>query len=136
MRLFSTLLLAASAASLAACADDETAGTVEQPSAPAAQTAPAQTAATDGALGYTRAQLLDADLRDASGAELGEVEAVITDETGAIVALAVEVEGPDPDPVVRVPLAGLTTVTAVDDRDLQTTMTTEQLRALPAWQPN
>ncbi len=59
---------------------------------------------------------------------------LITDASGAVIALAVEVDGPDPDPIVRLPLDGLTPVMNGDDRDLQTSMTAEQLRALPAWQ--
>ncbi len=135
MRWFSACTLAACAAALGACGDNSaTMRDTQQTPAPASTAAPSQAPAADGAFGYTRAQLEDADIRSPDGAELGEVGAVITDDAGAVIALAVEVEGPDPDPVVRLPLEGLTPVTTGDDRDLQTTMTRDELRALPAWQ--
>ncbi len=135
MRLVSVCALAL-CVGLGACGE---AVTQQDPApAPATQTAPAQAeqAAAAGAFGYTRTQLEHADIRGADGRELGEVEAVITDASGAVIALAVEVDGPDPDPIVRLSLDGLTPVMNGDDRDLQTSMTAEQLRALPAWQRN
>lgn len=85
------------------------------------------------ALGLTRRQLEDADLKTAGGVEIGEVEAVISDASGAVVELAVEVEGTTPDRFVRMPLDGLRLVETGDDRDLQTDMTRDALLALPEW---
>ncbi len=135
MRLVSLCALAL-CVGLGACGDNRTTSEAQPAPAPAAAPAATPTAAADGAFGYTRAQLEDADIRSPDGRELGEVEAVITDASGAVIALAVEVDGPDPDPIVRLSLDGLTPVMSGDDRDLQTSMTMEQLRALPAWQRN
>ena len=45
--------------------------------------------------------------------------------------LLIEIEDSNPDRFVAVPVAGLTTVAAGDDTDLATSMSREQLAALP-----
>lgn len=85
------------------------------------------------ALGMTERQLLDADLVAADGRELGDVEQVRRDASGAVVALLVEVEDSEPDRFVEIPLDGLTATAGgiVDDTDVQTTMTAQDLAAMP-----
>lgn len=98
------------------------------------QQADASLAAADDAevaLGMTERQLLDADLRAADGTELGDVELVQRDASGAVTGLVVEIEDSDPDRFVVVPIEGLTTRPDGDDRDVQTTMTAAELAALP-----
>ena len=96
--------------------------------------ADASAAAAGGAiaaLGLTETQLLDADLVAADGTDLGDVEQVRRDASGAVSGLLVEVEDSNPDRYVVVPLTGLTTVVRGDDTDLQATMTAADLAALP-----
>ncbi|HSJ77797.1 MAG TPA: PRC-barrel domain containing protein [Erythrobacter sp.] len=83
------------------------------------------------ALGLTEMQLLDADLVAADGTDLGDVEQVRRDGSGAVTGLLVELEDTDPDRYVVVPLAGLVTRVDGDDTDLQTSMTAADLAALP-----
>jgi hypothetical protein len=119
---------------LQACSDD---GAADAPAVGGAAATPSTAATTTDdrilALGLTRRQLEDADLKTAAGVEIGEVEAVITDATGAVAGLAIEVEGASPDRFVRLPLDGLQATQNGDDRDLQTDLTREQLLALPEW---
>ena len=84
------------------------------------------------ALGLTADQLGDADVLNASGVEIAEVERVITDASGAVTGLLVEIEDTDPDRYVTIPLDGLTVVQHGDDQDLRSNLTREQLLALPA----
>ena len=86
-------------------------------------------------LGMTTAQLEDADVVSADGTDLGDVERVVTDSTGQVTGLAIEVEGAADGEYVLLPIAGLTTRADGMDNDVQTTMTVEDLRALPAWTP-
>jgi hypothetical protein len=83
------------------------------------------------ALGLTERQLLDADLVTATGIELGDVEQVRRDSAGAVTGFLVEIEDSDPDRFVVVPMTGLTVRTIGDDRDLQTSMTAQDLAKLP-----
>ena len=85
------------------------------------------------ALGLTERQLLDADLVAADGSELGDVEQVRRDASGAVTALLVEVEDSEPDRYVEIPLDGLTATTGgiMNDTDVQTTMTAQDLAAMP-----
>ncbi|MGV3556447.1 MAG: PRC-barrel domain containing protein [Croceibacterium sp.] len=84
------------------------------------------------ALGLTEAQLLDADLVAADGTDLGDIEQIQRDASGAVTGFLVEVENSNPDRYVVVPLAGLTTRVSGNDTDLQATMTAADLGALPA----
>jgi hypothetical protein len=126
--------LACSTILLAACnnTDADNAGTAVERQQGAA---PAATAAGRGAviaLGLTERQLLDADLVDASGVELGDVEGVARGADGKVDRLLVEIEDSDPDKYVHVPIAGLTTRQDRDDWYVVTTMTRQELNALPA----
>ncbi|MDF2493731.1 PRC-barrel domain containing protein [Sphingomonas sp.] len=83
------------------------------------------------ALGLSEAQLLDADLIGPGNVEIGEVKSLVRSASGAVEGLIVEVEDTNPDRFVQIPLTGLKVVQRGDDRDLSTTMTREQLAALP-----
>jgi hypothetical protein len=104
-------------------------------SVPAA-TPPALPSATGPgtAFGLTTRQIDDADLVDASGAKLGEVERVVTDPAGAITALVVELEDTKPDRFVQLPITGLTAVADGNDWNVRTTATRDQLVAMPSVQ--
>jgi hypothetical protein len=111
--------------------------------APAATTAvvPAAAAATpmaanaanaqNVALGLTEVQLRDADLIDVNGVDLGDVEYVERASDGTITGLVIEVDNTDPDRFVLISLDGLEPVRRGDDVDLRTTITREELMALP-----
>ena len=132
-----TLLVAASPLMLIACGGPDDTSTNMM----ADTTAPGTMAATDltggptgvgaeGALGLTEEQLLDADLVDANGNDLGDVEGLVRGADGTIERLLVEIDDTDPDRYVHVPIAGLEAVRDGDDWDLRTTMTREDLMAL------
>jgi len=129
MRLSITAALSLLACTLAACESeaerqaDATEDRLEQ------QADASAAAAGDAiaALGMTERQLLDAELVTADGTELGDVEQVRRGAGGAVEGLLVEIEDSNPDRYVVVPLTGLT---ARGD-DLQTTMTAQDLAALP-----
>ena len=123
-------------ASLAACGSDETSETrateaqldrIEDEADLSAATAGME----EAALGLTEAQLLDAELVTADGTDLGDVERVSRDASGVVTELLIEVEDSDPDRYVVIPIEGLTVRGAGDDADLQTTMTMQDLVALP-----
>lgn len=85
------------------------------------------------ALGLTYLQLEDADLVDVAGREIAEVERIDADQAGTIGGLIVETKGgPADGKRVRIPITGLSIVPDGDDYDLRTTMTADQLAALPA----
>lgn len=94
-----------------------------------------QSAAASGddvvALGLTERQLLDADLVAEDGSELGDVEQVRRDASGAATGLLVEIEDSNPDRYVVVPLDGLSVRGEGNSADLQTSMTAQDLAALP-----
>ena len=83
------------------------------------------------AAGMTELQLLDADLVAADGTDLGDIEAVHRDASGAVDGLFVELDNTDPDRFVMIPLDGLSMRTDGDDKDVQTGMTAQDLAALP-----
>lgn len=123
-------------ASLAACGSDETSETrateaqldrIEDE----ADRSAAAAGMEEAALGLTEAQLLDAELVTADGTDLGDVERVSRDASGAVTELLIEIEDSDPDRYVVVPIEGLTVRNAGDDADLQTSMTMQDLAALP-----
>ncbi len=129
------LLTAAASIALTACGNGQPTAT---PAAGTAAPAPAPVAAQTTnmaepvlALGLTRRQLEDAELLDATGAEIGEVERVVTDASGAVTGLLVEIEDTTPDRYVTIPLDGLTVVTHGDDNDLRSTHTRAALVAMP-----
>lgn len=123
-------------ASLAACGSDATSedqateAQLDRIEDQAEQSAAAAGNA-EAALGLSEAQLLDADLISADGTELGDVERVSRDASGAVTALLIEIEDSDPDRYVIIPIDGLTVRGAGDDVDLQTSMTMQDLAALP-----
>jgi len=122
------LCLACSTVLLAACdrpdEQDDRIEAAAEASAVAAGPEPA-------AFGLSEAQLLDADLVDANRVELGSIEGVVRDASGEVHRLLVEIEDSNPDRFVEVPVEGLATLLAGDDTDLSTSMTKEQLAALP-----
>lgn len=83
------------------------------------------------AFGLTEAQLLDADFKDWSGSDLGDVEAIERDTGGTVTHLIVEIQNTDPDRYVRVPVGGLERVADGDDWDVRGQYTRDQLMALP-----
>lgn len=83
-------------------------------------------------LGLTERQLLDADLVAQDGTELGDVEQVRRDAAGTVTGFLVEIEDSDPDRFVVVPLDGLSVKKgALNDADLQTSMTPQDLARMP-----
>ncbi|SCW35279.1 hypothetical protein SAMN02927924_00130 [Sphingobium faniae] len=122
-------MIAGSTALLAACnnARDAAGDKVERDAeASAVAAGPA-----DAALGLSEAQLLDADLRGASGVERGDVVQIVRGADGKVDRLLNEIEDSNPDRFVHVPIAGLSTVPRGDDTDLSTSMTRGQMIALP-----
>ena len=136
-----TLFAAASAAALLAACSQPPAKPDKTPEAsPDAASAPTMAgapAAAPGAmaLGLTVAQLEDADLITPAGVDLGDVQRVDVDASGAVTGLIIEPAGEGGPRWVRIPLDGLTTRKEGDDYDLVSTMTLAQLKALPAWVP-
>ncbi len=131
--------LAASCALIAACGDsaaeqeaDRMEDQIEMQADQSAMTAGTE----EVALGMTEAQLLDADLVSADGADLGDVEMVRRGADGSVSGLVIELDDTNPDRWVEVPMDGLTSVTNGDDMDVQTSMTAEDLAALPDTEMN
>ena len=85
------------------------------------------------ALGLTERQLLDAELVAPDGTELGDVEQVRRDATGAVTGLLVEIEDSEPDRYVEVPLDGLSVTEGgvLSDVNLRTEMTAQDLATMP-----
>lgn len=128
------------ALALGACSDNRTDDVVQAP-APGATPAPVTEQTADNAalaLGLTRRQLEDADLKAPDNTDLGDIETVVLDANGALTHLVVELEGPG-DIKVLVPAAdvraGPAPANPADDRDLSTDLTAAQLAALPRWTP-
>ncbi|WP_295226197.1 PRC-barrel domain-containing protein [uncultured Brevundimonas sp.] len=96
----------------------------------------ADAAASNAALAFnmTREQLEDADVYSRANVDLGDVETLVLDASGALTHLVVELNGPG-DMKVQVPIADLSPVDRNGDRDLVTDLTPGQLQALPAWTP-
>jgi len=122
------ILIAAPLGLLAACSDKNEAA--EEKLEKAAETSATVAGPVPAALGLSEAQLLDADLVDANGKELGEVAQVLRDSDQKVDRLLVELEGPG-DRYVHVPILGLKPVVKGSNTDLQTTMTKAALDALP-----
>lgn len=140
--MFRPLLLASAAAlALAACSD--TSDDVVQQPAPGAAPEPVSEARADTAqvqaalaFGMTRDELEDADLIGADNTDLGDVETLVLDPTGAVSHVVVELNGPN-SPKVSVPIAQVRGLARNDgaDKDLATDLTAAQLAAMPAWTP-
>lgn len=88
------------------------------------------------ALGMTRKALEDADIVNATGQDLGDVESLVLNSTGAVTHLVVDLEGPN-DVEVLLPLAQVEAETRTDGRDpnLVTQLTAAELAALPRYIP-
>lgn len=132
MTKFALTLACSAAALLGACSDHNDAA--EDKMERDAEASAAAAGAAEAALGLNEAQLLDAELLDAGGLELGDVASVARDASGKVDRLLIEIEDSNPDRFVYVPVAGLKTVVRGTDTDLATTMTAQQLAALPAVQ--
>ena len=125
-------IILAPAVLLASCADHDTAqDRAEDQIEIAAEASAAQSGNTIVALGLTEAELLEGELRSADGRELADVAAVRRDAGGTVDRLLVEIEDSNPDRYVEVPVAGLTVERRGDDIDLVTSITAEDLMALP-----
>lgn len=125
----SLLVIALSTACLSACADKNEAA--EDRLEKAAETSARVAGPLPAALGLSEAQLLDAELLDGKGTELGDVAQILRGPDGKVDRLLVEIEDSHPDRYVHVPITGLETRVAGDDTDLATTMTKADLAALP-----
>ncbi len=99
--------------------------------AAANSSAPAAAQQPTIALGLTREQLEDADILDATGREIAEVEQVVMDSSGKVTGLLVEIDDTDPDRNVTIPLDGLVVVEQGHDRNLRGPLTRDQLLAKP-----
>ncbi|WP_292052244.1 MULTISPECIES: PRC-barrel domain-containing protein [unclassified Brevundimonas] len=88
------------------------------------------------ALGMTRKALEDADLVNAQGQDLGDVESLVTDASGTVTHFVVELDGPG-DVQVLLPLAQVKAETRTDGKspDLVTQLTSGELAALPRYNP-
>ncbi|WP_295173282.1 PRC-barrel domain-containing protein [uncultured Brevundimonas sp.] len=122
-----------------ACSDRD--GDVVQAPAPGAAPVAlpdrqADAAASNAALAFnmTREQLEDADVYSRANVDLGDVETLVLDASGALTHLVVELNGPG-DMKVQVPISDVSPVDRNGDRDLVTDLTPGQLQALPAWTP-
>ena len=124
------LVTLAPALLLAGCGDNAKEGAAERVQA-AAEANAAAAGPTPVALGLSEAQLVDADLVGPGTVELGDIKSLVRTSSGAVEGFLVEIEGSNPDRYVQVPLAGLTVVTRGNDQDVATTMTKQQLDALP-----
>ena len=123
------LLLALPATLLAACSDKNEAA--EDKLERAAETGATVAGPLPAALGLSEAQLLDADIIDKDGKELGDVAQVVRGPDDKVDRLLVELDGIGPDRYVHVPITGLKVVVSGTDTDLATTMTKDDLKALP-----
>lgn len=128
-------IIALSLAALAGCqspAEKQTDAAEERVEAAAEASAEAAGSAT-AAFGLTETQLLEANLVDAYGTMLGDIEQVQRNAKGRVEGFLVELENTDPDPdrYVVLPLNGLTVRKNGGDTDLQTTLTPAQITALP-----
>src|SRR5690606_12504340 len=123
------LAVAASAALLSACNDRNDAA--EDKMEAAAEQSALAVGNAEAALGLTEAQLLDAELLGPNNVELGDVVSVVRGANGQVEQLLIEIEDSNPDRFDRVPITDLSPVRRGDDTDLSTTMTAEQLSALP-----
>ena len=123
------ILLAASAALLAACTDSDDAA--EERLEKAAETGATVAGPVPAAFGLSEAQLLNVDIVGADGKELGDVAQVLRTRDGKVDRLLVELEGSNPDRYVELPILGLTTVVRDNETDLATSMTRDEMAALP-----
>jgi hypothetical protein len=129
-RHFPILVLAS--ALLASCGGRQDAPANQAQADPAAAN---QTSESEGALGISERELRDADVVDAAGNDLGDIDGVRRDATGRIAELFVEIEDTDPDRHVYIPLTGAEAFRDGDGWDVRIVLTRDQLMALPEAQP-
>ncbi|MBB3034958.1 PRC-barrel domain containing protein [Alteriqipengyuania lutimaris] len=124
-------VLLAGSTILAACGDtaaeqeaEQTEDAIEAQAAADVADAPAEEI-----LGVTEKQLLDADLVDADGNELGEIKLVERNAMRTVTGLLVELE--DSDRYVTVKLSDVTPRPDGDDFELESSLSAGQLASLP-----
>lgn len=122
-------LLACSGLLLAACSNNNDAA--EDKLERAAETSATAAGPLPAALGLSEAQLLNADVVDGDGKELGDVAQVLRGPDGKVDRLLVEIEDSNPDQYVHVPVLGLKPIVSGNDTDLATTMTMTEMKSLP-----
>ncbi|MEN3973063.1 PRC-barrel domain containing protein [Sphingomicrobium sp. XHP0235] len=132
MKTFTPILLG-SAILLSACdsAEEQAADRTEDRIEQAAEESAREAGDTPVALGLTERQLLDADLLASDGTELGDIESVTKDADGNATELLIEVEDSDPDRYVTIPIEGLELARRGNDTDLSSSMTMDDIAALP-----
>ena len=141
MRLIYGAIAVSAAMALAACGDNKTDDVVQTPAgggvAQSVTEKQGDIASTQTALalGMTRKQFEDADLVSATGVDLGDVETIVLDSAGTVTHLVIEIDGPE-DVKVLLPLEKVSVFTQADgDKDLKTSMTKNELLALPRYIP-
>lgn len=140
MTRLSIAAVAMMALAAAACSDRED-DVVQAPAPGAAPVAVSETradAATNSAalaFGMTREQLEDSDLMSLNNTDLGDVETLVLDSTGALTHVVVELEGGDLKKMVPLSALGVGTQTDGSSVDLTTSLSAAQLSALPNWTP-
>ena len=128
-----TSIMLGSAIMLSACdsAEEQAADRTEDRIEQAAEVSAREAGDTPVAFGLTERQLLDADLLASDGTELGDIESVTKDANGNATELLIEVEDSNPDRYVTIPVEGLESVRRGDDTDLTSSMTMDDIAALP-----
>lgn len=106
-------------------------GNAQRSNEPTGTNTAVSTADAQLALGLTERQLLDADIIDSNGTEIGDIEGIVRNPDGTVNQLLVEIEDTSPDRYVHMSLEGLEAVTVGNDRHVRTRMTRDQLMALP-----
>ena len=126
-------ILLGSVIMLSACdsAEEQTADRTEDRIEQAAEESARAAGDTPVALGLTERQLLNADLLASDGTELGDIESVTKDANGNAIELLIEVEDSNPDRYVTIPIEDLEPVKRGNDTDLSTSMTMDDIAALP-----
>ena len=122
-------LLACSGLLLAACSNDN--DDAEDKLERSAETSATLAGPLPAALGLSEAQLLNADVVDGDGKELGDVAQVLRGPDGKVDRLLVEIEDGNPDRYVHVPVLGLKPIASGNDTDLATKMTMNEMKSLP-----
>lgn len=124
-----TLVSLVCVAGLTAC--NNSADVAEEKIEQQAETSAIAAGSAPAALGLTELQLLDAEVIGPANTEIGDVVKLERDAAGNVDRLLVEIEDSNPDRFVHVPVNDLKPVVRGTDTDLQTTMTIEDLKALP-----
>lgn len=141
MRIIPILVAGSAALALAAC-DNRTDDVVQAPVSGGAtqevteDRADIATSQAALALGMSRSELEGADIVNAAGDDLGDVESLVIDAGGNVTHLVVDVDVPGDDVKVLLPIdQAQAHVGTNGDKDLRTTLTSQDLVALPKYQP-